>query len=617
MKHAVTSSLAIVVALFALVFTTSAQNALDLDGVNDHVQTTFAGITGTSPRTVEAWINTTANANPSASGVQQIITDWGIFATGQRFTFNVLWSNAIRVEVSGSGLSGTIPVNDGLWHHVAVVYDPTQANQLRLYVDGVLDVAGNITTTINTMSGNMRIGQRVDGARHFDGKIDEVRVWNTAKSLADLQASANAELCGAQPGLVAYYQFNEGVASGSNAGITSLPDLSGNGNNGTLLNFALSGAASNWTTGASIAGGISTGSETVITCNNYLSPSGKYLWTASGTYSDTLQNASGCDSVIAVNLTVIGATSDTLDVTECGPLTSPSGKYIWSTSGTYADTIASSAGCDSLLTVNLVVNAPSASSLTIDTCDSYTSPSGNNIWVTSGLYADTLMNQAGCDSIVTVDLTLGYSSFQLLTEVSCGPFTSPSGNYVWDVSGTYNDTVANAEGCLDYLTVAVTVVTLDTSVTNISDSLVSNATGVTYQWMNCESGYAAIPGANGQGYQPSSTGIYAVQIVGNECVDTSSCFQVVIFNDGLVQSSFANAIRLYPNPTNDLLTVEMGEYLPVIQATIMNRLGQSLSSEVFQNQESIKLDLSEWPQGLYVIRLHSDDREAVMRVEKR
>lgn len=617
MKNTVVAFLAVFTAMSSLVNTTSAQNALDLDGVNDFVQTTFSGITGTSPRTIEAWINTTANCNPSAGGVQQIITDWGVFATGQRFTFNVLWANAIRVEVSGSGLSGTIPVNDGLWHHVAVVYDPTQASQFRLYVDGVLDVAGNLTTTVNTMSGNMRIAQRVDGARHFDGKIDEVRVWNTAKSLADLQASANAELCGAQTGLVAYYQFNEGMAGGTNTGINSLPDLSGNNNNGTLINFALSGASSNWVAGASIAGGISTGSETVITCNDYLSPSGKYLWTASGMYSDTLQNTSGCDSVISVNLTVIGATSDTLDLTECGPLTSPSGKYIWSTSGTYADTIASSAGCDSLLTVNLVVNAPSSSSLTVDTCDSYTSPSGSSVWVTTGMYSDTLMNQVGCDSIITVDLTLGYSSFQLLTEASCGPFTSPSGNYIWDVTGTYNDTVANAGGCLDYLTIDVTVTTLDTSVTNISDSLVSNATGVTYQWMNCESGYAAIPGANGQGYQPTSTGIYAVQIVGNECADTSACFQVVIINDGLAQSSFENTIRLYPNPARDLLTIEMGEYLPAIEATVTNVVGQVLTSEAFQHQESIQMDLSEWPTGLYVIRLKSEDREAVLKVEKR
>ena len=138
------------------------QNALGLDGVNDYVQTTYQGVLGTAPRTVEAWINTTANANPSNGGVQQIITDWGTFVTGGRFTFNVLWSNAIRLEVGGNGVSGTIPVNDGNWHHVAAVWDPTATNTVSLYVDGALDTANNLTVPLNTVGGTgLRIGQRV------------------------------------------------------------------------------------------------------------------------------------------------------------------------------------------------------------------------------------------------------------------------------------------------------------------------------------------------------------------------------------------------------------------------------------------------------------------------
>jgi hypothetical protein len=87
--------------------------ALDFDGTNDYVQTTYSGISGTADRTIEAWIKTTANFIPNAGGLQGVIVDWGTFSTGQRFTFNVLWSNAIRLEVGGNGVSGTIPVNDG------------------------------------------------------------------------------------------------------------------------------------------------------------------------------------------------------------------------------------------------------------------------------------------------------------------------------------------------------------------------------------------------------------------------------------------------------------------------------------------------------------------------
>lgn len=111
----------------------SAQNALDFDGVDDVVQTNFAGIQGAAPRSVEAWIKTTANAVPTSGGIQQTIVDWGMFSgQGHRFTFNVLWANAIRLEVGGNGISGTIPVNDGDWHHVAVTFDPSATDQIRL-----------------------------------------------------------------------------------------------------------------------------------------------------------------------------------------------------------------------------------------------------------------------------------------------------------------------------------------------------------------------------------------------------------------------------------------------------------------------------------------------------
>lgn len=234
----------------------SAQNALDFDGVDDYVQTTFPAITGNSARTVEAWINTTANAIPNAGGIQQVITDWGSNYQGGRFTFNVLWSNAIRLEVNGNGVSGTIPVNDGQWHHVAAVYDPSAPSPVSLYVDGVLDVAGSLSVTVNTGSDfDLRIGKRIEGLPMFDGSIDEVRVWNTARLQSELAANMTKEFCAIPSELVAYYQFNQGNAGNPNFGETTLNDNSGGGNDGTLLNMTLSGAESNWVTGATMAPG--------------------------------------------------------------------------------------------------------------------------------------------------------------------------------------------------------------------------------------------------------------------------------------------------------------------------------------------------------------------------
>src|SRR5690606_1255854 len=123
----------------------------------------YPGVTGSGARTIEAWIKTTKNSEPGAGG-QSVIVDWGSFPTnGARFTLNLLWGNAIRIEIAGGGISGTTPLNDGLWHHVAVVYNPTAATKYSLYVDGELDASGNIGTTVNTTSvTNVRVGARVD-----------------------------------------------------------------------------------------------------------------------------------------------------------------------------------------------------------------------------------------------------------------------------------------------------------------------------------------------------------------------------------------------------------------------------------------------------------------------
>ncbi len=297
-----------------------AQNALNFDGVDDYISSSFTGISGTSARTVEAWVRTTANTVPANGGKQKVILDWGAASPlGSRFTFNVLFNGAIRVEVGGNGLSGNIDVTDGQWHHVAAVYDPSSsANPIKLYVDGVLDVSGNFTgVTMNTLTGNFAIGRRVDGVNTFEGDIDEVKVWNVARSLASIVADTGTEYCTLPAGLVAYYRLNEGTAGGNNSGVTSATeDISAA--NGTLNNFSLNGNSSNWVAGSGIiAKGANFISVTENACNDYKGPSG-VIYDSSGTYLDTLQNLYGCDSVIETILTIqhvnvdVTTTSNTL-----------------------------------------------------------------------------------------------------------------------------------------------------------------------------------------------------------------------------------------------------------------------------------------------------------------
>ena len=97
-------------------------------------------------------------------------------------------------------------------------------------------------------------------------------------------------------------------------------------------------------------------------------------------------------------------TTETITANVCDSYTSPSGKT-WTTSNTYSDTIANTAGCDSVITVNLTIRQKSFATLTISACDTFTSPSGKK-WYTSDVYLDTISNDASCDSIMTFNITI-------------------------------------------------------------------------------------------------------------------------------------------------------------------------------------------------------------------
>jgi hypothetical protein len=172
-------------------------------------------------------------------------------------------SIGVAVEM-GYGISTTL-LTPGVWYHIAVVYDgsaSTDSARLKLYIDGVQDPLNFAFGSVPSVSPVSPGSRFVIGAEYntpapvnntsflivpFDGAVDELRVWNVARTEAAIVADMNNELTLPQANLAAYYQFNQGLACGPNAGLTNLPDLTGN-YNGTLWNFSLTGTLSNYTT---------------------------------------------------------------------------------------------------------------------------------------------------------------------------------------------------------------------------------------------------------------------------------------------------------------------------------------------------------------------------------
>ena len=146
--------------------------------------------------------------------------------------------------------------NFGNYEHVAGVWNGTVAT---LYVNGV--VSGTTTITYpsfqNFAGANVVIGSNMIG-ENFNGDIDEVRLWNVARTKCQINTFMNCEIPTSSTGLMANYHFNHGVAAGNNTGITTLVDASGNGVNGTLTASNLTGPTSNWVAPGGVVSGYTT-----------------------------------------------------------------------------------------------------------------------------------------------------------------------------------------------------------------------------------------------------------------------------------------------------------------------------------------------------------------------
>lgn len=186
-------------------------------------------------------------------------------------------------------------------------------------------------------------------------------------------------------------------------------------------------------------------------CGDYTSPSGK-VFTSTGTYYDTIPNSLGCDSLMVFNITTTSEIVLPLTVTACDTYTWRGRTYTASTMD--RDTV-NNGSCDSIFTLDLTINYQSFDTITTTVCDSLVSPSGK-VWNTSGTYQDTIPNAIGCDSVMTFNVTVNYISYRTLSVTRCDTYTSPGGK-VFTTSGTYLDTITNALGCDSALTINLTI----------------------------------------------------------------------------------------------------------------------------------------------------------------
>lgn len=244
--------------------------------------------------------------------------------------------------------------------------------------------------------------------------------------------------------------------------------------------------------------------------------------------------------------------------------------------------------------------SPTTSTQTVNACASYTWPLNNQTYNSSGTYTDTVVNLNGCDSIVTLNLTINAPTTNNTTVASCNSYNW-NGN-IYTSTGVYNQVLSTTGGCDSTVTLNLTITNTPAAIVTTPDGITLNANIVpnaTYQWIYC-SDLTPISNQTQSQFIPQINGLYAV-IVTNTCgSDTSECATVntigLIDLDGL-------KIQIAPNPSNGEIMIQLNQLNEPIAFFVSDMQGRIILNDDIHSLEKI-IDLRHLRSGTYL--LHFD-----------
>ncbi|MCF6352989.1 MAG: T9SS type A sorting domain-containing protein, partial [Cyclobacteriaceae bacterium] len=182
-------------------------------------------------------------------------------------------------------------------------------------------------------------------------------------------------------------------------------------------------------------------------------------------------------------------------------------------------------------------------------------------------------------------------------------YTSPSGNYTWAMSGNYMDTIPNTAGCDSLLTINLTINPVDATTSTAGLDITANQTGATYQWLDCNNGNAAITGATNATYTATANGNYAVLVTVESCSETSACVNVIITGiDKLNQSD----VTIFPNPITNQFTIDVENEADDVAVTIVSIEGKIVYNIDLLGNNKMVIDASTWNNGIYFVQIRSN-----------
>jgi hypothetical protein len=354
---------------------------------------------------------------------------------------------------------------------------------------------------------------------------------------------------------------------------------------------------------------IDTNNVEICSSDQYLLPGGG-ITSLSGIYNDTLTNQYGCDSIIVTDL-ISKPISDSVlydHFCENYPYQLPNGNYTFSP-GTYTDTLINKYGCDSISTLILSMIPSQHTTLNDYICEgsSYILPNGNSV-NNSGIYQVTIANQQGCDSTITVSLVEKQAFHTAHDIFFCkgDTFTLPNGQTI-TTAGNYHSNFQTTFGCDSVITTHAHIYPpilfnfgSDITVPATLGFVLSGSSNYdNFLWSTGDTTLSIY--VDSSLINVDSTAVIWLQITDSNSCKAADTIKVIFTGTiGISEAHTNSSVKVFPNPGSDVLYIQAKQ--PIDRIRLISSGGKTVKL-INPSEKLHKMDISTIASGNYILEI--------------
>jgi hypothetical protein len=261
--------------------------------------------------------------------------------------------------------------------------------------------------------------------------------------------------------------------------------------------------------------------------------------------------------------------------------------------------------------LNLTINNSTTSVDAITACDSYVWIDGNTYTASNNSAIHVLTNSVGCDSTVTLNLTINNSTNGVDIISACESYTWIDGVTYTASNSSATYVLSNSNGCDS--TVTLNLIINNASAMTATDNgsgVITASAAASYQWIDCATNQP-LPGETGSTFSVVANGTYAViGYSAQQCADTSNC--VLINYLGSAETDNVVAWNVMPNPASDQVMITFNS--ASAELIIRDAQGKPVATSIVRSGATVSLE--NFSAGVYLFELITAEGKSVKRVVK-